>query len=259
MKRIDSINARPNMNGTGKAGFSDNTDLIAHDATYLTPDYLNHLQEELCNILEKNGIVLNASQRDQLYQLLATNADIDALAAATQIKLDQEQTWRTDADNWLQQQIDNLQQQIYSAQTRITLLEDHELYRVGDLFISTTLFVHAGEVHAHIGYGTWQRFGDGHALVAAAFLNENGAPAFMLTPGATGGEYSHVLTIDEMPAHSHKLGDSAGTSGTGRTPDLNSSPPDTMNTTDAIGTTGGGMAHNNIQPSITVCVWKRIS
>ena len=109
MKRIDSINARPNMNGTGKAGFSDNTDLIAHDATYLTPDYLNHLQEELCNILEKNGIVLNASQRDQLYQLLATNADIDALAAATQIKLDQEQTWRENADNDLQQQINNEQ------------------------------------------------------------------------------------------------------------------------------------------------------
>ena len=47
--------------------------------------------------------------RDQLYQLLATNDDINALAAATQVKLDQEQTWRTDADNWLQQQINNEQ------------------------------------------------------------------------------------------------------------------------------------------------------
>ncbi|MDH0030303.1 MULTISPECIES: hypothetical protein [unclassified Acinetobacter] len=174
-------------------------------------------------------------------------------------KIDYEITQRENADYGLQQQIDDLQQQIYSANTRIALLEAHELYRVGDLFISTTLFANAGDVHAHIGYGTWERFGDGHALVAAAFLNEGGAPAFMLTPGATGGEYSHVLTIDEMPAHSHTLGDSAGTSGTGRTPDLNSSPPDTMNITDAIGMTGGGMAHNNIQPSITVCVWKRIS
>lgn len=56
-----------------------------------------------------NGIALNSGVRDQLYQLLATNDDINALAAATQVKLDQEQTWRTDADNWLQQQINNEQ------------------------------------------------------------------------------------------------------------------------------------------------------
>ena len=109
MKRIDSINARPNVNGTGKTGFHDNADLSGQDATYLTPSWLNQVQEELCNLLEMNGIALNSGVRDQLYQLLATNADIDALAAATQVKLDQEQTWRTDADNWLQQQINNEQ------------------------------------------------------------------------------------------------------------------------------------------------------
>mgnify|MGYP000582523268 FL=1 len=109
MKRIDSVNARPNINGTGKTGFHDNADLSGQDATYLTPDFMNHLQEELCNLLEMNGVALNSNARDQLYQLLTTNADIDALAAATQVKLDQEQTWRTDADNWLQQQINNEQ------------------------------------------------------------------------------------------------------------------------------------------------------
>ena len=109
MKRIDSVNARPNINGTGKTGFHDNADLSGQDATYLTPDFMNHLQEELCNLLEMNGVALNSNARDQLYQLLTGNADIDALAAATQVKLDQEQTWRTDADNWLQQQINNEQ------------------------------------------------------------------------------------------------------------------------------------------------------
>lgn len=109
MKRIDSINARPNANGAGKTGFHDNADLSGQDATYLTPEWLNVLQEELCNLLEMNGIALNSGVRDQLYQLLATNDDINALAAATQVKLDQEQTWRTDADNWLQQQINNEQ------------------------------------------------------------------------------------------------------------------------------------------------------
>ena len=109
MKRIDSVNARPNINGTGKTGFHDNADLSGQDATYLTPSWLNQVQEELCNLLEMNGIALNSGVRDQLYQLLATNDDINALAAETQVKLDQEQTWRTDADNWLQQQINNEQ------------------------------------------------------------------------------------------------------------------------------------------------------
>ena len=109
MKRIDSINARPNANGAGKTGFHDNADLSGQDATYLTPSWLNQVQEELCNLLEMNGIALNSGVRDQLYQLLATNDDINALAAATQVKLDQVQTWRTDADNWLQQQINNEQ------------------------------------------------------------------------------------------------------------------------------------------------------
>ena len=109
MKRIDSVNARPNINGTGKTGFHDNADLSGQDATYLTPEWLNVLQEELCNLLEMNGVALNSNARDQLYQLLATNADIDALAAYTQFKLDQEQTWRENADNDLQQRINNEQ------------------------------------------------------------------------------------------------------------------------------------------------------
>jgi hypothetical protein len=87
MKRIDSANARSNANGLGKAGFHDNADLSGQDATYLTPDYLNHLQEELCNLLEKNGVALNNLKKDQLYDLLATYTDIEALAAEVQTKL----------------------------------------------------------------------------------------------------------------------------------------------------------------------------
>lgn len=87
MKRIDSANARSNANGLGKAGFHDNADLSGQDATYLTPDYLNHLQEELCNVLEKNGVALDNLKKDQLYDLLATYTDIEALAAEVQTKL----------------------------------------------------------------------------------------------------------------------------------------------------------------------------
>lgn len=84
MKRIDSVNARPNVNGAGKNGFHDNNDISGQDATHLTPDWLNHIQEELCNVLELHGVAVNPNARDQLYQLLATNADVIALADAVE-------------------------------------------------------------------------------------------------------------------------------------------------------------------------------
>lgn len=87
MKRIDTVNARPNVNGVGKTGFHDNADVSGQDATYLSPEWLNHIQEELCNLLEKNGVALNNLKKDQLYDLLATYTDVEALAAEVQTKL----------------------------------------------------------------------------------------------------------------------------------------------------------------------------
>ena len=80
MKRIDSVNARPDENGLGKAGFNDNADLPGQDATYVTPGWFNTVQEELCNLLELRGITLNPASKRQLYDLLTTQADLEALA-----------------------------------------------------------------------------------------------------------------------------------------------------------------------------------
>ena len=80
MKRINSVNARPDENGLGKAGFNDNADLPQQDATYLSPSWLNMMQEELCNLLELRGISLNPESKRQLYDLLSTQTDLEALA-----------------------------------------------------------------------------------------------------------------------------------------------------------------------------------
>ena len=116
MKRIDSVNARPNINGTGKTGFSDNADLAGQDATYLTPAFLNIVQEELCNIIEKNSKTLNSSSNQQLYEILATDEDLVALSALVEQRLQQLKQETQDSDDELQTQLsdalESLQQQI---------------------------------------------------------------------------------------------------------------------------------------------------
>lgn len=116
MRRIDSVNARADVNGTGKKGFHDNADLSGQDATYLTPDWLNTIQEELANLLELNGKTLNANNNAQLYDLLATEEGLLALSAAVEDRLQQLQQQQETSDDALQTQlydaIESLQQQI---------------------------------------------------------------------------------------------------------------------------------------------------
>ncbi|RXS92981.1 hypothetical protein ETZ13_14380, partial [Acinetobacter junii] len=70
MKRIDGVGARPNVNGLGKTGFHDNADLSNQDATHLTPDWLNTVQEELANVIEGFGETLNPAQKNQVYMVV---------------------------------------------------------------------------------------------------------------------------------------------------------------------------------------------
>jgi hypothetical protein len=74
--------------------------------------------------------------------------------------------------------------------------------------------------------------------------------------GSTGGEASHVLTIPEIPAHTHTFpaGIDTGDVGGGGQPYLNQSAGTT--TTSSI---GGGTAHNNLPPYYALCYIQRIS
>lgn len=98
MKRIDSANARPDVNGAGKAGFHANDDVPGQDATYLTPDFLNTIQEELANLLELRGITLDPEKRRQLFDALAGKDDVDAALDLVQTLLDNERNARIKAD-----------------------------------------------------------------------------------------------------------------------------------------------------------------
>lgn len=89
MHRIDSPNARPDQNGTGKAGFNDNGDLSGQDPTYLTPDWCNDIQENIALVVEENEPLVKGNKtqlKDALYSIFATGAALteadDRLSAA---------------------------------------------------------------------------------------------------------------------------------------------------------------------------------
>lgn len=119
-----------------------------------------------------------------------------------------------------------------------------------------------------LGYGTWSRIAEGRALVG---VNEGDSD--FDTPEKTGGAKTHTLTSAEMPSHTHAVTDpghihrqrrlaGAGSTGHvqgGASDSTQTSATDTESATTGItiGNTGGGGAHNNLQPYLTVYIWKR--
>ena len=104
--------------------------------------------------------------------------------------------------------------------------------------------------------GHWELFGKGRVTICVDKDNP-----LMNEAGMTLGEAEVTLTIDEMPQHSHAQYVTAKTSPTtGVRVDYNEDGASGafeqgINT----GNTGNGQPHNNMQPSITVYRWIRIS
>lgn len=119
-------------------------------------------------------------------------------------------------------------------------------YPIGTIFETTD----AGNPAALLGFGTWEVFGAGKVLVGL----DASDPDFD-TVLETRGAKTHTLTTAEIPAHTHSYNEPAApvNSGVG----LTSADVKTRNVGVQTGSTGGGGAHNNIQPSIVVYRWRR--
>jgi len=123
------------------------------------------------------------------------------------------------------------------------------VYPVGAIFTTVTAYANSAAVVTAIGGTTWVAFGAGKVLVGL-----DAADTDFDTIEETGGSKTHTLTTAEMPAHTHTISNNAGAeadSGDGGT----YSPVNGQDGTSA--STGGGGAHNNVQPYITVYFWKR--
>ncbi len=126
-------------------------------------------------------------------------------------------------------------------------------YDVGDIFITTR----SGNPSQLLGYGAWEQICD-------RFLLASGSRE----AGSTGGESYHTLSINEMPSHAHRFSGS-GYSGATTTNAINLSggaySMPSFGRSAGYGSegyvlltnTGGGQAHNNMPPYLTVNIWKR--
>lgn len=70
MHRIDTPTAQADKFGPGKNGFTNGDPATGRRATDLNSDMWDAVQEEICAVVEKSGLVLNKDQHDQLYQAI---------------------------------------------------------------------------------------------------------------------------------------------------------------------------------------------
>lgn len=126
------------------------------------------------------------------------------------------------------------------------------LYPVGSIYMS----VNNVNPSSLIG-GTWKQIKDCFLLACGDTYSN----------GSTGGEATHTLTIDEIPAHKHTLyanADYRADDGSGYWGLDNIEGwayGGEHNATNGCGTrdVGGGQPHNNMPPYLAVYCWYRVS
>ena len=120
-----------------------------------------------------------------------------------------------------------------------------KVYPVGSIYINASVSTNPATL---LGFGTWTAFGAGRVMVGLDSSDTDFDSA-----EETGGAKTHTLTVNEIPAHTHTLDTSDQPAGTGSLEVAGGSPVGTKLTQ----STGGGQAHNNLQPYIVVYMWKR--
>lgn len=125
-----------------------------------------------------------------------------------------------------------------------------KVYPVGSIYISTV----STNPNSLFGFGTWQRIEDRFLLGASSTYGA----------GTQGGEASHILTVNEMPTHTHPLKmyrSDAEASGFGAVANgafgNRIMVQQNVENTSYINSNGHGWAHNNMPPYLAVYIWKR--
>lgn len=122
---------------------------------------------------------------------------------------------------------------------------DIKSYPIGSIYQSTS-----SATPGSLFGGTWERIKDVFLLSAGDTYSA----------GLTGGEATHTLTVEEMPAHSHDVELGINWS-SGPNTYLVQYTHESSGSGRYLGThnTGGGQSHNNMPPYQVVYMWRRLA
>ena len=132
------------------------------------------------------------------------------------------------------------------VQTAVGAVDLSTVYPVGSIYINASSSTNPATL---LGFGTWSAFGGGRVLVGLT-----SSDADFNTVEETGGSKTHTLTTNEMPSHRHRISHTNQGDSFGGTPSISvrEGSPNKYTLYE-----GGGASHNNVQPYITVYMWKR--
>ena len=132
------------------------------------------------------------------------------------------------------------------------------IYPIGSIFFS------ADNVNPGVRFTgtTWAQISQGRFIAGVGTGTDINTNTHAVAAGedSSTGEYTHQLTIAEMPAHSHEI---KGNSGDTRppqkiAPEMAADDAEFLaNDPDIIQNTGGSLSHNNIPPYFGLYVWQR--
>jgi hypothetical protein len=128
------------------------------------------------------------------------------------------------------------------------------LHPVGSIYINAGVTTNPGTL---LGFGTWTAFGAGRVMVGL-----DGSDALFDALEETGGSkdatlVSHSHTVTD-PGHSHSGGvNTSGSQGGFSATTLGTANTGTATTGITVNTAGSSATNANLQPYITVAMWKR--
>lgn len=260
----------PNINVLFTMGNKTETELIEERVLKAAKEYVNNIDVEFYTKLYKEGDTNYIYKSDLIDAGLITNEEMSKLNTFAGVKgellendrirytveyINASNNEYTNEELYLMMQ--NLTKDVQQIKnqggsnvggTNMSLLS---VYPVGSVYVSTV-----DTSPSELFGGTWVTFGSGKTLVGVDPSQTEFASVEL-----TGGEKEHILTINEMPSHGHTsyYYNSSGTLSWGYNYS-NGNGKETSSTTPStsgIGLTGGSEAHNNLQPYITVYMWKR--
>lgn len=187
---------------------------------------------------------LDVTETEEIYEILLATGTRQANGTITNYT-DRREKFITSSLRAIQNMIDEFRDEMSLQTEHMTDV----FYPVGAIMITTT----NRNPQAWMPWTQWQSFGAGRVLVGVdASQSEFNAVE------KTGGEKAVTLNVNQIPSHNHVV--NAVTGGRGFVIGESASGAAVKAVSQqniTSGSAGGGQAHNNLQPYITVCMWKR--